>query len=408
MKILIVSQYFWPENFRINDLAMALKERGHDVSVLTGMPNYPAGKAFDGYSWWRKRRDHMKSIPIIRSPLFLRRESKSWQLVLNYLSFAVSASVWGAWAFRKKEFDVIFTFEVSPITVAYPAMVMRKLKKVPMLFWVQDLWPESLSATGSIQSPAALSMVQRLVKNIYQHCDLIPVQSQAFIEPAMEVGAEREKIRYFPNWVESLFKPVSLEAGASERLEVPSDGFVVMFAGNLGEAQSIETMVGAAEILRNMPIHWIFLGDGRRREWLEASVVEKKLDRVHVLGSRPLETMPSYFSLADAMLVTLRDDPVMMATIPSKVQSYLACGRPVIGALNGEGARIIDDSGSGFCATSGDEVGLAEVVLKMSQLSPQKRQMMGDAGLAYYAEHFDRKMLIDKLESWMQELCIKS
>jgi len=404
VKILIVSQYFWPENFRINDLALALKERGHEVTVLTGMPNYPAGKVYEGYSWWQKRRDHMQGIPIVRVPLFVRRESRSWQLVLNFFSFVLSGCLLGPWLLRGQQFDVIVGYEPSPITVAIPGIVIAKIKKAPMLFWVQDLWPESLSATGAVNSPTALSAVRRMVKWIYRNCDRILVQSRGFVEPVVAVGAEREKIEYFPNWAESLYQPVDLHANAPERREVPDDGFIAMFAGNLGEAQSLDTILDAAEITKDKPIYWLFLGDGRRRAWMQEQIELRQLTKVRLLGSRPVETMPAYFSLAGVMLVTLRPDPIMAKTIPGKVQSYLACARPLIGALDGEGAKVINESGSGFTVTSGDAKGLADVVLRMSEMSGPERRVMGDAAITYYRQHFDREQLVSQLESWMREM----
>ena len=405
MRILIVTQYFWPENFRITDLALALKDKGHEVTVLTGMPNYPTGQMYEGYSWWKKREEMMGGIPIVRVPLFLRRESRSWQLALNYVSFVFSACLLAPWYLRKKKFDVVFTYEVSPVTVGIPAIWMARLKKTPMLFWVQDLWPETLEATGAIKSPMILSMVGRMVKSIYRGCDSILVQSQSFVEPAVAVGAERKKIKYFPNWAESLYRPVQLCEDAPEREKIPSAGFIVMFAGNLGEAQSLDTIVAAAKQLKDENIHWVFLGDGRRRVWLEAVVEKQQLHKVHLLGSHAMERMPAYFSLADAMLVTLKDDPVMATTIPGKVQSYLACGKPVIGALNGAGATVIEESQAGYCVASGDTEALARAVLKMSQLNAAERQEMGRLARKYYEEHFDRDTLIQQLELWMMDAC---
>ncbi|MDQ6968716.1 MAG: glycosyltransferase family 4 protein, partial [Mariprofundaceae bacterium] len=403
MRILIVTQYFWPENFRITDLAIALKDKGHEVTILTGMPNYPAGKIYDGYAWWNKKRETMQGIPIVRVPLFARRESRSWQLVLNYLSFALSACLLAPWMLRKQEFDCIFTFEVSPVTVGIPAVLLRRLKKAPMLFWVQDLWPETLAATGAVQSSRVLSGVAAMVRAIYRRCDKILVQSKSFVNPIIKVGGDREKIAYFPNWAETLYQPVKLADSAPERQLVPTHGFIVMFAGNLGEAQSLDTIVNAAKILSHEDVHWVFLGDGRRRNWLEIQQQEG-LDKVHILGSFPMEKMPTFFSLADAMLVTLRDDPVMSTTIPGKVQSYLACGRPLLGALNGAGVDVIRESGSGFCVDSGDHQALADAVLKMRDLSEARRKRMGQAGRAYYEKHFDRDRLVEQLESWMIEM----
>ncbi|MBN4076904.1 glycosyltransferase family 4 protein [Mariprofundus ferrooxydans] len=405
MRVLIVTQYFWPESFRITDLALALKERGHEVTVLTGMPNYPAGKVYAGYSWRLKRRETMHGIPVVRVPLFARRESKSWQLVLNYLSFAISGCTLGAWMLRKQAFDMVFTFEVSPVTVGIPANMIARQKSATHFFWVQDLWPETLLATGAVKSPIVLSAVATMVKAIYHRCDKILVQSKSFVEPVVAVGGEREKIEYFPNWAETLYQPVDLDDTVQERQLLPSDGFIVMFAGNLGEAQSLDTIVDAARLLRDEAIHWVFLGDGRRRAWLEEVQQAEDLDKLHVLGSFPMDKMPVFFALADAMLVTLRDDPVMSTTIPGKVQSYLACGRPVIGALTGESAKVIDESGAGYSVKSGDVCALAAAVLKMSQLSDAERDEMGEAALRYYQNNFDRNMLVQQLEGWMDDIC---
>jgi glycosyltransferase involved in cell wall biosynthesis len=403
LRILIVTQYFWPENFRITDLATALKDKGHDVVVLTGMPNYPSGKVYEGYSWWKKRREEIQGIPIVRVPLFVRRKSKSWQLALNYLSFVISACILAPWFLRKRHFDVVFSYAPSPVTVAIPAILMAQLKKAPFFFWVQDLWPEAISATGAIKSPRILSVISRVVKWIYRRCDWILVQSKSFVDPLIVVGAESEKVKYFPNWAESLYKPVQLDKNSPERKEVPDDGFVVMFAGNLAVAQSLDTIIGAAEKLKEENIHWVFLGDGRRRMWLQEQVAEKQLKKIHLLGSRPVESMPAYFSLADAMLVTLKDDPVMATTIPGKIQSYLACGKPIIGALNGAGAEVIEESHSGYCVASSDVEGLANAVYKMSQLSMEQREDIGRLSRQYYEQNFDREMLINQLQEWMKE-----
>ncbi len=404
MRILIISQYFWPENFRINDLVFALKDRGHEVTVLTGMPNYPAGKIYKGYSFRKKRRDNVHGISVIRVPIFARRSGRSWQLAVNYLSFVVTSCLLGAWMLRDKSFDIIFTYQLSPATVGVTGILMKNLKKAPMLFWVQDLWPESLSATGAIKSSSILSAVSCMVKKIYQGSDRILVQSKGFIEPAVAIGAERNKIAYLPNWAESLYQTVQLSSDALECSDVPSDGFIVMFAGNLGAAQSLETIVEAAELSKDESIQWVFLGDGRRREWLENRVEERTLNKVHILGSRPIESMPAYFSLADVMLVTLRDDPVMATTIPGKIQSYLACAKPIVGALNGEGAKVIEESGAGISVPSGDAFSLAKAVKEMSCLSDKERKVMGQLALTYYKENFDREKLVSQLEEWMLEM----
>jgi glycosyltransferase involved in cell wall biosynthesis len=405
MRVLIVTQYFWPENFRINDLAQVLVERGHDVTVLTGVPNYPAGRAFSGYEWFRTRREQHAGIHIFRVPVIVRGSASALRLFLNYLSFAMSASVLGPILLRR-EFDAVLAFEPSPVTVGIPAIVMKKWVRAPLLFWVQDLWPESLSATGMVRSPLVISLVRALTGAIYRRCDRIMVQSEAFISRIQDVHGNRRpaQIDYLPNWAESFYQPVIVEPDAPEGIELPS-GFRVLFAGNIGAAQSFETIIEAAQRLQGHPeIQWIVIGDGRRRAWLEQRRTELGLqDSLHLLGSREPHLMPRYFSLAHALLVTLRSDPIFDLTVPSKVQSYLACGRPIVAALNGEGQRIIRESGAGVAVPAGDSVALAAAVLKMSESSAAERDRMARCARQYYERHFEREAVIGRIERLMAE-----
>ncbi|MGH7146379.1 MAG: glycosyltransferase family 4 protein [Nitrospiraceae bacterium] len=405
MKILIVSQYFWPESFRINDLALGLKERGHEVTVLTGMPNYPSGRMFSGYTMFSPTNERFEGIPILRFPLIPRGNGRRWRLALNYVSFALSASLLAPLR-CKGPFDSIFVFEPSPVTVGIPALVLKKLTRVPIVFWVQDLWPESLSATGAVRSQRVLRWVAKLVRFIYRRCDCVLVQSEGFIPYVTAMGADPQRVMYFPNWAESLYHPVEVGADAPERAEMP-DGFRVMFAGNIGAAQSFETILDAAERLKkHYDIHWVILGDGHRKSWVEEQVIARGLKgQVHLLGSRPLESMPRYFALADALLVSLKKDPLFAATIPSKVQSYLACGRPILAVLEGSGAAVVRDAGAGMVCAPDDGRGLAEAVLRLFQLSQQERSLMGQKARYYYDRHFERNMLLDRLESVFRAQC---
>ncbi len=403
MNILIVSQYFWPENFRINDLALGLKGRGHEVSVLTGMPNYPGGRLFKGYGWWEKRHDDMDGVPVYRVPLFLRRQGKGWQLALNYFSFVFFGCLLAPWYFRKQSFDVIFVYEPSPFTVGIPAILMRSLKKAPLFFWVQDLWPESLAAAGAVQSSAVLKAVGGMVHWIYRRCDRVLLQSRGFVEPAVTAGAERSRVRYYPNWAEAFYRPMQTEEAELPDIGFPQ-GFRIMFAGNLGEAQSLKTIVDAAERLRDEPeIRWLIVGDGRESEWMQREVMRQGLEKcVSFLGRHPAELMPCFFAHADTLLTTLKADDVFARTIPSKVQTYMACAKPIVAALNGEGARVIDEAGCGLAVAAGDGEALASAVLKLYRMSRKERQAMGERGRMYYDTHFERDMLIDRFEQWMQ------
>lgn len=406
MNVLIVSQYFWPENFRINDLALGLKERGHSVTVLTGIPNYPAGKVFSGYGYFKKLREDVNGLKVLRVPLIPRGRSGSLRLVLNYLSFAFCASIIGPFICRGN-IDLIFVFEVSPITVGIPALVLKKAKSAPVMFWVLDLWPESLSATGAIKSRFILSMVDNLVKFIYHGCDLILTSSKGFRSNIEKYGVRSETIRYFPQSVESIYQRVVVAPDAPERL-LMKNGFNVVFAGNIGAAQDFETILSAAELMRSHgDIIWTIIGDGRMFDWVKSEVAKRNLgSTVILLGRYPLNAMPIFFSLADVLLVTLKREPIFSLTVPAKVQSYFACGRPVIACLDGEGSGIVDEACAGLTCQAESPTGLAKAVIQMYEMPKNEREIMGMNGRKYYETNFDREVLLDKLGVWIKELLV--
>lgn len=401
MKILVVTQYFWPENFRINDLVAGLQERGHEITVLTGMPNYPGGGFFSGYNGLNRWRESYHGAKVIRVPLVPRGKSGKLSLVLNYFSFALAASVIAPFRCRG-HYDAIFVHEPSPVTVGFPAIVLKKVKKAPVLFWVLDLWPQSLSATGAVRSQAILDRVGHMVAFIYRRCDQILVQSRSFIPEIERFGIARDNIYYFPSWAESLYRPVEKSDDLRKELKLP-DGFCIMFAGNVGISQDFENILLAAEKLRdNTSIHWLIVGDGRMAESVRDEIDKRGLGgSVHMLGRFPLERMPRFFSFADVMLVSLKHDPIFAMTIPGKIQSYMACGRPIVAMLDGEGGRVVEESGAGYSCAAGDAAALAAHVAKMAALPESEREKMGKQGREYYEEHFERGMLFARLESWI-------
>lgn len=397
MRILIVTQYFWPETFRINDVVHGLRDLGHEVAVLTGLPNYPEGRFFKGYGFFGPFRDDYSGIPVYRVPLVPRGGGGVLRLGLNYLSFLVTSVVLGLPRMRQR-FDAILVYEPSPVTVVLPALLLKRLRGTPVLFWVQDLWPESLSATGMVRTPWILALVERMVRFIYRHSDRILIQSQAFRGQVLRLGAPQEKVVYLPNSAEAFYRPVNLEADAVERKLMP-DGFRVVFAGNIGAAQSFETIIEAATLLRDRPeIQWLVLGDGRMRESAVAEVEFRGLkDRVHFLGRFPPESMPRFFALADVLLVTLKRDPVFAITVPSKLQSYLACGRPIVAALDGEGARVLNEAGAGRTCPAEDPQALAAAVLALYDMPKQERERLGVRGRAYFEAEYERGILLQRL-----------
>lgn len=403
LRILIVSQYFWPENFRVNDLTLALVERGHSVTVLTGLPNYPAGKLFPGYRLFQWPFEDFHGAKIVRSPLLPRGNNRGVRLALNYFSFALFSSIVGPLLCRGK-FDKIFVFEPSPVTVGIPAIIMKFFKKAPVFFWVLDLWPESLSATGAVRSKKIIGLVGKMTALIYRHCDRILVQSKGFIPHVQRLNVPAQKIRYFPNWAEALYEPRA-EVNVAEFDQIP-DGFRILFAGNIGEAQDFPTILDAAEIVRksNPAIQWVIAGAGRNLDWLKSEVKRRSLHTsFFFVGSLPQERMPDLFRAADCLLVSLKDEEIFNVTIPGKLQAYLACGRPLLGSLNGTGGEVILEANAGHVAPAENPAELAKMAISLAALSSEKRDAMGAAGRAYYLANFERSRQISNLERILEE-----
>lgn len=402
MRILIVSQYFWPENFRINDLAQELVQRGHSVTVLTGIPNYPAGSVFDAYRQSPKAFGHYGGATVCRVPM-LARGHGAVRLFLNYLSFVVGASIWGPWRLKDRPADVIFVFEPSPVTVGLPAVLFGRIKRAPVVFWALDLWPETLAAIGVVRSPRVLGWIGHLVKFIYERCTLVLGQSSGFLGSIAKYCSDMEKIRYFPSWAEEVFSQPNLVP--AREVPVREGVYNVLFAGNIGEAQDLPAVLAAAESLRhNASIRWLIVGDGRKSDWLRGEVERRGLlDSFLLLGRFPVERMPSFYAHADALLVSLKKDPVFSMTIPGKVQSYLMAGVPLVGMLDGEGAKVITEAKAGLVCAAGDAGGLAAAVLKMAAMSVDQRRQLGLNGRAFAQKEFGRGLLMDRLEALLCE-----
>lgn len=396
MRFLIVSQYFFPEEFRINDLASELVLLGHQVTVLTGKPNYPKGEYYKGYSFKGVLKENYCGAEVIRVPLIKRGDGRAKNLVLNYFSFVHYAKKYIR--HNRMAFDAIICYEISPITQAYPALYCKKKYGGKVLLWVQDLWPESVTAAGGVTNKLALSILGRMVKNIYAGCDKLLIQSEAFRESILSKGDFASKIVYVPNWAEDIFLDKKMKDRDSVASMMP-EGFRVMFAGNVGAAQDIDSIILAAHETRRIPeIKWVIVGDGRMRESAEKKAQEMNLtETVIFLGRHPVEQMPTFFSFADAMIVSLKDDYIFSLTIPSKVQPYMASGKPIAAMLNGEGGRIIEESGCGMSALSGDYRRLAENVMMFYRMNKEERELMGQKGQDYYLRHFDKKTVIDTI-----------
>jgi glycosyltransferase involved in cell wall biosynthesis len=405
MKILIITQYFYPENFRINDFAFKMAKRGHEVSVLTGVPNYPEGKPFGKYK--NLGSENIKGVAVYRVPLIARGKSRGFELALNYISFLISAFIFGPFLLRKVKPCIIFSINYSPATVGLVGVFFSKIKKAPLALWVQDLWPDSLIATGAVRSGLILGAVRSMVKFIYSKSKIIFIQSRAFKKSILPLGfSNGKKISYLPNWAEDDFNNDSKFIDDPFAKLIPRDKFIIMFAGNLGVAQSLSTIINAAIEVKNSNIHWVFLGDGRQKNWLDNVVADARLQSsISILGRYPLEDMPRFFKLADVMLVTLKTDKAFSMTVPGKIQSYLRNAKPILSALDGEGAAVIKESGAGLNVNTEDSAGLAKAAHAMSKLSQKELDKMGINASAYYNKNFDVDVLLTQFENEVNLKC---
>lgn len=401
MNILIVTQYFRPESFIINDVADRLRLLGHDVTVATGKPNYPTGKIFDGYRSYGISKETLDNgIAIYRIPIIPRGASRPLNLVLNYASFLLSGLFLLPIALTRQKFDAVLFFGVSPLTSAIPAALISGLKKAPLAIWVQDLWPETIKAASKVQNRLVLRLVELVMKYIYRFSDTVIVQSRAFIDPISSL-CNIEKVRYLPNPAPD--EPISYPLSASIS-ELFNDCFSIVFAGNLGKAQSLETILKAAERLRAYEhIKFIVIGDGSEASRLSKSVTESGLSNVVMTGQLDRKMMSSAYSLSSALLVTLKNDPAYSLVIPSKVQAYMQAGKPIIAAVNGEGARLISETGCGHAVAAEDDRALAETILTFAAMPANRLSEMGRAGRQHYQTHFQvetvTEQLIEILES---------
>lgn len=401
MKVLVMSQYYWPENFRINEVVQTMKLNGVEVEVLTGKPNYPTGNVFGGYRAWGTIQETLQGVQVHRVPVFPRGKG-GIRLAFNYLSYIFSCAVFGVWLLRGRHFDIIFVYAPSPILQAIPAILLGRLKKCPMVLWVQDLWPQSISATGYVSSRLILSVIEQIVRFIYRYADLLLVQSQAFVESVRTLAGDTP-IKYYPNSVDSSFAiPASGLIPPVTGLDV---GFSVMFAGNIGSAQAVDVIVDAATRLKEFAnIQFVVLGDGSSRDWMQHQVKKRGLLNLHLPGRFPVETMPGLMQKASALLVTLADREIFAATVPNKLQAYMAAGRPIIACLPGEGARLVAEAGAGIGVRAEDGEALAAAVLQLYRMSESEREELGRKGREYFHKHFDHEKLVDQLIVQLQEI----
>lgn len=393
-RILLVTQYFYPENFKSNELAFELVKRGYEVDALVGIPNYPEGKYFKGYGIFSKRHEVVNGVRVYRC-FQTPRGKGGWRLPINYFTFVFFGSLRVLFHLVWKKYDCIIGHEPSPIFQAYPALLMRMFKKIPFYYWIMDLWPDAMMSGGGVKNRKILRIVDSLVKGIYNRCDKILITSKPFRRAINEKGDYNDKIIYYPNWSVDMSK---LKAG----IDIPKlpKGFKIMVAGNLGSAQCLDKIAEVMMELKNVPeVKWIFVGDGSKKAWLDDFIQNNGLENNAVtVGRYPADAMPAFFQQANAMLVTLKGGfRHLEMVVPARLQSYMSAGRPVLAMLGEGGAEIIEESGCGYVVPAGDSKALAKVIAEKVLTNKTAFEEMGAKGRKYYEDNYTLDMCIDNL-----------
>ena len=350
--ILYICQYFYPEVFRGNDIAFHWAEEGHNVHVLTGIPNYPDGEYFKGYGLFKKRKEVIKGVKVTRLPIFPRGKNKI-MLMLNYFSYYIISCIYIIFHSLFHKYDCVFVQQLSPIMMSAPGILYKKLRGATLYTWVLDLWPESLSVAGGINNKYILGFFDLFVKSEYKHSDKILTSSRSFEESILKYGSYKDKIYFFPQWAED---SISSKSDYDFSLPTLPNGFKIMFAGAIGEAHGFECNMRAALLTKeHKNIKWIIIGDGRKLSWVRDFVRNNNLeDTVFPIGKYPVETMSSFFKEADVMLVSLNDSPLFNMYAPAKLSAYMASGKPILAVMNGEGAEVVKTAKCGWSIKADD------------------------------------------------------
>lgn len=399
--ILVVSQYFYPETFRINDMCLEWVKRKYKVTVVTGIPNYPMGKTFKGYGITKKRHEVWNGIEIYRIPL-IPRGSGSLGMIANYLSFMVSGMLAGK--MKNIKADLVFSFEVSPMTQVMTGISFAKKLHVPHYLYVQDLWPENVITVTGIRNPLIIKPIDKMVDYIYKNSDKIFATSPSFVEAICnrKVAVNREKVHYWPQYAEEFYKPIdkSIAKEAAAAYGIPNDdSFKIIFTGNVGTAQGIDILPQTAELLKNENIKFVIIGDGRYLEKLVSDIKSRQLEKMFIFVARqPAEKIPVLLSACDVAFISFADDELWKMTIPAKLQSYMACGMPIIAVADGETKRIIEEAKCGWVCKMGDSRGLKKTIHEVMKIDLQE---MMKHSLCYYNNNYKKEKVISKIMDYL-------
>ncbi|MBN9295365.1 MAG: glycosyltransferase family 4 protein [Filimonas sp.] len=395
-RVLIFTNHFYPETFKINDVAFHLNNEGLDITVITGIPNYPKGKFFPGYGFFNRRKEEINGVRVIRLPLIPRGRGSGVRLVINYISFAISIVLYSLSLFfrRKEKYDIILVHHTSPVFVGIGGVIAKKMQGAKLLFWDLDLWPESIIAASNIKNRLVINSINKLVRWIYKNSDTIFIGSRSFSKPITEKGVNKKKIIYFPNWAEDIFtKEAFVKLDNSDF----ANSFNIMFAGNIGEAQDFDSIIECAKLTQKYNIKWLIVGNGRKLHWVKEQIERFTLKNIILMGHYPIDNMPGIFKYANVMLVSLKDREIFKLTVPAKIQAYMASKKPIIAMLNGEGAQIIKEANCGKVCNAEDFLEMSKKILELYSLSNEELIQLGLNGFDYYKKHFEKEKVLNNL-----------
>ncbi len=400
-KILFISQYFYPENFKGNDLVFELVKQGYEVVVITGKPNYPKGSFYSGYGLLKRNVELINGAKVYRLPLIPRGRGNGMRLIINYLSFYLTALFYYKFVPFKFKYDIVITQQLSPLTSSLPAIWYKKKRNKPLITWVLDLWPESVISTTRLKKGYFIEKLSFLSKKLYKSSDMILVSSKSFLKPISEREINSGKIIYFPNWADEVFE---LNNCDFEFPQLPI-GFNVVFAGNFGEAQDFKSVLRAIKLIEQKErINFVFVGSGRYESDLRRLINVSQLKNVYLFRQFPAEYMPSLYAQASVMLLSLKGGDVISNTVPAKLQTYMACSKAVVAMIDGEAADLVRASKCGLVSAAGDYVGLANNIIKLKNMPESQFNIMENCSRKYYDEHFTRAQAMKSIINLIEEV----
>lgn len=403
MRILLVTQWFDPEpTFKGLLFAKTLQAKGHEVEVITGFPNYPGGKVYDGYRLRWLQRANIDGINVNRVPLYPSHDGSAFRRILNYISFCLTAAMFGI--FGSKKADIIYVYH-PPLTVGIAGALIGFFRRTPFVYDIQDMWPDTLRATGMLSNKRALSIISKVCDWIYKSADHVVVLSPGFRSRLIQRGVPEGKLTVIYNWCDE----PALECSSEQGQDLLPNGFNVVFAGNMGYAQSLDTVLDAAEIVAktDAELNFVLVGSGIQEPYLKQQAVDRNLKNVYFVPRMPMSQVGAVLRAADVLLVHLKQDELFEITIPSKTQAYMAIGRPIIMAVDGDAAALVLKADCGLCCESQSSQGLAQQALSLKKLTPLALEEMGSRAHSFYNNELSLDVGTDRFICLFQDLLSK-